>query len=78
MNVTTPGGNGQTPWIGAADTVLELVDGGEDGEVMPIQPLLVGARGVDVILALDATDDVGDFTNGSSLIVCLSFPYSPS
>lgn len=34
--------------------ILNLVDGGEDGEVVPIQPLLVKARGVDVIFAIDA------------------------
>lgn len=33
---------------------LRLVDGGEDGENIPLQPLLVKARGVDTILAVDA------------------------
>lgn len=33
---------------------LSLVDGGEDGQVIPIQPLLVKAREVDVIIAIDA------------------------
>ncbi|KAG1861740.1 hypothetical protein DFJ58DRAFT_725585 [Suillus subalutaceus] len=45
-----------------------MVDGGEDGEVIPLQPLLVKARGVDVIFAIDATDDIVDFADGSSLI----------
>jgi lysophospholipase len=31
-----------------------MVDGGEDGEVIPLQPLLVKARGIDVIFAIDA------------------------
>lgn len=35
------------------ETLLSLVDGGEDGEVIPIQPLLVKAREVDVIIAID-------------------------
>ena len=35
-------------------TILNLVDGGLDGEVTPYQPLLVKARGVDTILAIDA------------------------
>ncbi len=34
-------------------TFLRLVDGGEDGEVIPLQPLLVKAREIDVILAID-------------------------
>lgn len=32
---------------------LSLVDGGENGEEIPLQPLLVKARGVDTILAID-------------------------
>lgn len=35
-------------------TNLNLVDGGEDGETTPLQPLLVKARGLDVIVAIDA------------------------
>lgn len=34
--------------------LLALVDGGENGEVTPFQPLLVKARGVDTIIAIDA------------------------
>lgn len=48
---------------------LSLVDGGEDGEVIPIQPLLVQAREVDVIFAIDATSDENNYAAGSSLIV---------
>lgn len=33
---------------------LRLVDGGEDGEVTPFQPLLVKARNIDTIFAIDA------------------------
>ncbi|KAG2142746.1 lysophospholipase [Suillus bovinus] len=55
-------------FIDSAQTNLNMVDGGEDGEVIPLQPLLVKARGVDVIFAIDATDDVNDFADGSSLI----------
>ncbi|OBZ65137.1 Lysophospholipase 1 [Grifola frondosa] len=65
------------PFIGIAkstfldtnETLLTLVDGGEDGEVLPIQPLLVKARGIDIIFATDATSDTDDnFADGSSLI----------
>ncbi|KDQ57439.1 hypothetical protein JAAARDRAFT_58053 [Jaapia argillacea MUCL 33604] len=55
-------------YIDTNQEYLSLVDGGEDGEVIPIQPLLVKARGVDVILAIDATSDVDNFSEGSSLI----------
>lgn len=33
---------------------LKLVDGGEDGQVLPLQPLLVKARNVDTIIGIDA------------------------
>jgi hypothetical protein len=36
------------------ETLLRLVDGGIDGEVIPIQPMLVQARGIDVFIAIDA------------------------
>ncbi|KAG8219070.1 putative lysophospholipase [Butyriboletus roseoflavus] len=49
-------------------TDLTLVDGGEDGEVIPLQPLLVKARDVDTILAIDASSDVNNFAAGDSLI----------
>jgi len=41
-------------FINSAQANLNMVDGGEDGEVIPLQPLLVKARGVDVIFAIDA------------------------
>jgi lysophospholipase len=41
-------------FIDTAQTNLNLVDGGEDGETIPLQPLLVKPRGVDVIFAIDA------------------------
>jgi lysophospholipase len=50
------------PFLGVApnsfldrnEALLNIVDGGEDGEVVPIQPMLVKSRGVDVIIAIDA------------------------
>ncbi|KAJ6538742.1 lysophospholipase catalytic domain-containing protein [Mycena sp. CBHHK59/15] len=52
---------------------LSLVDGGNDAENIPFMPLLVKARGVDVILAIDVTagsadDSNNNFCNGRSLI----------
>ena len=41
-------------YIDSNQTILALVDGGDDGQISPLQPFLVKARGVDVILAIDA------------------------
>ncbi|KAI8996224.1 lysophospholipase [Trametes punicea] len=49
--------------------LLTLVDGGEDGEKTPYQPLLVKARGLDTIIAIDAAADTADnWADGTSLI----------
>lgn len=55
-------------YIDSTQEYLQLVDGGEDGEVIPLQPLLVKARGVDVIIAIDASSDEDNYARGSSLI----------
>ncbi|KAI0350486.1 lysophospholipase [Trametes cingulata] len=56
-------------FVDSNSTLLTLVDGGEDAETTPFQPLLVKARGVDTIIAIDAPADTDDdFTDGSSLI----------
>ncbi|THH03849.1 hypothetical protein EW145_g5959 [Phellinidium pouzarii] len=55
-------------FIDSKQEFISLVDGGEDGEVVPIQPLLVRARNVDVIVAIDATSDVDNYAAGSSLV----------
>ncbi|KAI0633190.1 lysophospholipase [Trametes polyzona] len=56
-------------YVDTNTAVLSLVDGGEDGETTPFQPLLVKARGLDTIIALDAPADTSDnFADGSSLI----------
>ncbi|TFK53593.1 lysophospholipase [Heliocybe sulcata] len=75
-------------YIDSNQTYLSLVDGGFDNESIPFQPLLVKARGVEVILAVDGTADVNGFAAGSSLIVsqnrtklfpsAYSFPPVPS
>ena len=41
-------------FIDSSETVLRMVDGGGDGEVIPAQPLLVKAREVDVMVVIDA------------------------
>ena len=75
--------------LSKSDT-LYLVDGGEDGEVIPFAPLLQKDRGLDVIFALDNTDDSNeDWPNGDSLVQTykrqftsqgkdIAFPYVPT
>ncbi|KAG2125810.1 lysophospholipase [Suillus clintonianus] len=57
-------------FIDADETILALSDGGSSGEVIPIQPLLVKARGVDTIFAIDASQDLENayWSAGGSLI----------
>ncbi|KAK7042581.1 lysophospholipase [Favolaschia claudopus] len=51
------------------ETILSLIDGGEDGQIMPLQPMLVEDRKVDVIIAVDAPNDDGNnYARGASLI----------
>ena len=47
-------GVANTTFIDSSQTVLSMVDGGEDGQIIPIQPLLVKARNMDVIIAIDS------------------------
>ncbi|CCM04094.1 uncharacterized protein FIBRA_06253 [Fibroporia radiculosa] len=47
-------------FIDSNETVLSLVDGGDDGVATPYMPLLAKARGIDVILAIDAAADTDD------------------
>lgn len=68
---------------------LFLVDGGEDGEVIPLVPLLQEKRGLDVVFALDFNSDTTtSWPDGSSLVATyqrqfedqgegMSFPYVP-
>lgn len=47
-------GLAQGTFVDTNSTILSLVDGGEDGQTTPLQPLLVRARGLDTIIAIDA------------------------
>lgn len=40
-------------FLDSNQSIITIVDGGEDGETVPIQPMLVKARGVDVVIAID-------------------------
>ncbi|TDL15109.1 hypothetical protein BD410DRAFT_796692 [Rickenella mellea] len=70
------------------ESFIRISNRGSDGEVIPLQPLLVKPRGVDVILAVDASNGNGGFATGSALIAAqnqarlfpssYSFPPIPS
>ncbi|ORY80202.1 AMP-binding domain-containing protein [Leucosporidium creatinivorum] len=64
-----PEGQGSAPFESNNNTVLEVTDGGENGENVPLGPLLVKARELDIILAIDASADTDFFwPNGTSLL----------
>lgn len=53
----------------AETTQLDLVDGGEDGQNIPLYPLIQPIREVDVIFAVDSSADTTYFwPNGTSLV----------
>ncbi|KAF9017220.1 phospholipase B [Hymenopellis radicata] len=48
---------------------LELIDGGSNGEVIPLGPLFVNVRAIDVIVAVDAgSDDDDNWPIGANLL----------
>lgn len=55
-------------FIDTNEEFIGLVDGGEDGEIIPLQPLLVKARNVDVIFAIDGSSDNDNYAAGASLV----------
>lgn len=58
-----------TQFLSANSSSLDLVDGGEDNENVPLWPLLQPERAVDVILAIDGSADTYfSWPNGSSLV----------
>ncbi|KAJ6140605.1 hypothetical protein N7470_010401 [Penicillium chermesinum] len=53
----------------AAQTTLELVDGGEDGQNIPLQPVIQPNRHIDVVFAIDSSADTDmNWPNGTSLV----------
>lgn len=52
----------------AQSNELTLVDGGEDGQNIPLYPLIQPYREVDVIFAIDSSADVNNWPNGTSLV----------
>ncbi|KAB8228818.1 lysophospholipase family protein [Aspergillus alliaceus] len=59
--------NGATPAI-AERTHLSVVDGGEDGQNIPLHPLIQPERHVDVIFAVDSTANIHSWPSGKSLV----------
>ena len=47
---------------------LTLVDGGEDGQNIPLYPLIQPNRAVDVIFAVDSSADTSNWPNGTALV----------
>ena len=53
-------------FLDSNESFIALADGGFDGEVVPIQPLLVKPRNVDVIIAIDAVSELHVFPGGNT------------
>ncbi|KAK4704538.1 lysophospholipase, partial [Phenoliferia sp. Uapishka_3] len=60
-NWPNPFKNYATTFESTGNDILELTDGGENGENIPIGPLLVKARAQDVIFAIDGSADTNTF-----------------
>lgn len=50
------------------DKTLELVDGGEDLQNLPLQPLIQPTRDLDVIFAIDSSADTSNWPNATALV----------
>ncbi|RCK65731.1 putative meiotic phospholipase SPO1 [Candida viswanathii] len=46
---------------------LYMVDGGDDGLNIPFHPFLTAARGIDIILAYDMSNELSNYPNGTVL-----------
>ncbi|QLQ82185.1 hypothetical protein HG537_0G04400 [Torulaspora globosa] len=62
----------------SSDDYLYLADGGEDGETIPLAPLLQKEREVDIIFAFDnSADTPNGWPNGSALINTYKRQFTP-
>ena len=57
---------------------ITLVDGGEDGQNVPLWPVLNPGREVDFVLAIDSSADETDWPNGTSLVATSQRAQSPA
>lgn len=53
-------GYNNNTYNGSSDMMLTLVDGGEDGQNIPLHPLIQPNRHVDVIFAIDSSADTNE------------------
>lgn len=63
--ITSPNAKGRQ--ISKAQSLL-LADGGDDGQNVPFHPMLVKSRKLELVFAFDATSDLENFPNGTTLI----------
>lgn len=62
----------------ANENILDLVDGGEDGQNVPLAPLIQNKRKLDVIFAFDNSADTDqNWPNGTSLVHTFGRQFSP-
>lgn len=61
----------------ADDEVLTLVDGGLDGQNIPLNPLIQPVRNLDVVFAVDSSADTSNWPNGTSLVATYARSLSP-
>lgn len=60
------------------DPRLTLTDGGEDGQNIPLHPLIQPVRNVDVIFAIDSSADTDyNWPNGSALVATYERQFDP-
>ncbi|BGP04518.1 hypothetical protein JCM10049v2_000320 [Rhodotorula toruloides] len=53
----------------SGNEILQITDGGEDGSNVPLYPLLIKARAVDAVFAVDGSADTSEtYANGTSLV----------
>ncbi|CCF59729.1 hypothetical protein KAFR_0H03190 [Kazachstania africana CBS 2517] len=50
-----------------SEDYLYLVDGGEDGENIPLRSILISERNLDVIFMIDSSSDIDNYANGTKL-----------
>lgn len=60
-----------------SDPVLDLVDGGEDSQNVPLYPFIQSARDVDIIFAYDNSADTNQWPNGTSLVRTYERQFTP-
>ncbi|KAI5949013.1 hypothetical protein KGF57_004975 [Candida theae] len=62
----------------AQNETLTIVDGGEDGQNIPLNPLIQPVRDVDVIFAFDNSADHNNWPNGNSLTKTYARQFTPT